>query len=60
MAEPTFAQEEYAKALVERLREEQQFSAEQYGRKVLVCQDRQEMSKLIGAMKKELEELEDS
>jgi hypothetical protein len=55
---PTFAQEGYAQALVECLREERQFSAEGYGRKVLKCQDRQEMSHLIDEMKRQLADLE--
>ena len=55
---PTFAQEEYANGLVDRLREEQQFGAEAYAHKVLNCQDRQEMSQLIDEMKRLIAELD--
>ena len=57
MTKPTFAQEEYARALVQRLRDEQQFEADKYGRDVLNCEDRQEMSRLIDEMKRRLAEL---
>ena len=56
---PTFAQEEYALALVRRLRDANLFGADTYGRKVLACIDRLEMSHLIDAMKRELAEYDD-
>jgi len=59
MSEPTFAQEEYADALVERLRNTHLLEAEAYGRKVARCQDRLEMSCLIDEMKTLLQEAEE-
>jgi len=55
MAAPTFAQEQYADALVKELRENNWFDTERYARAVLRCTDRQEMSALINEMKKILE-----
>ena len=55
---PTFAQEEYAAALVQRLRDENQLSADSYGRRIYGCKTRQEMSELISQMKQELESLD--
>jgi hypothetical protein len=54
---PTPAQEDYAEALVEQLRDEQQFEADDYARKVEDCQDRHEMSELIDEMKDLLAEI---
>ena len=53
---PTFAQEEYAESLIDRLREDGLSEAEKFARKVLSCQDRREMSSLIDSMKKRLKE----
>lgn len=57
---PTFAQEQYAEALVKRLREAQLLEAESYTRKVMRCQDRAEMSSLIDAMLAALNDLAES
>lgn len=55
---PSFAQEEYAEALVKRLRDENQWNAESYARLVMNCQDKETMSKLISVMKADLEALD--
>jgi hypothetical protein len=59
MSEPTFAQEDYAEALVERLRAAHLLEAEAYARKVERCQDRLEMSCLIDEMKTLVQEAEE-
>lgn len=58
MPKPTYAQEQYAEGLLKRLREESQFEAERYGRLVMRCEDRQQMSRLIDDMKAALEEID--
>lgn len=56
---PTFAQEDYAAALVRRLREANLFEADGYGRKVVRCESRAEMSRLIEEMKTILRDVEE-
>ncbi len=56
MSAPTFAQEEYASSLTKRMRDDNLLGAESYAKKVMRCQDRQGMSQLIAAMKRELEQ----
>ena len=53
---PTFAQEEYAKNLVERMQEEHMIGAKFRARQVMSCQNRQEMARLINKMKCDLEQ----
>ncbi len=57
---PSHRQEEYAAALVERLREQGHFQAERFARKLLVTKTIGNMSTLIGRMKKALDELKES
>ena len=54
---PTFDQEEYARALVKRLDDAGLYDdAVWYDKLVLKCQDRYEMSKLIGTMEEMLDD----
>jgi hypothetical protein len=57
LAKPTFAQEDYAAGLVEKLRDEESFKAERFAQRVYKCQDRLEMSRLIDRMKRLLVEI---
>ena len=59
MSKPSFAQEQYAQALIERLRDARLLEAESYARKVMRCQDRQAMSGLIDEMKRLVEAVEE-
>ena len=56
----TDKQEQYAAALVERLRENGHFQAERFAQKVLATKTIGNMSTLIGRMKKALEELNEA
>jgi len=60
MARPTFAQEQYAQSLVERLREEHAFGAESLATNVYQCQDIGEMSRLIDKMKRLLRQIKEA
>ena len=57
---PTYKQEQYAEALIERLREGGHFQAELFARKVLAVRTVGDMSALIDRMKKALGELKDA
>ncbi len=53
---PTYKQEEYAAALVERLREDEHWQAEIFARRVLNCNSLKLMSSVIASMLKALQE----
>lgn len=55
---PTYNQEQYAQHLVDKLRKCNNIHAERCGRKVLDCQTRVEMSKLISEMVRLVNECE--
>ena len=57
---PTDAQEQYAKSLVERLRENGHFQAERFAQKVLATKTIGNMSTLIGRMKLALQDLQEA
>lgn len=56
---PTFAQEQYAAALVEKLRAAQNIKAGHYGRALLACSDKLSMSRLIDEMKRLLDQIQE-
>lgn len=58
MKPPTYDQINYAEALVERLRQANNIATPRYAKKVMECEDRAAMSRLIDEMKSVLSELE--
>ena len=59
MTQPTFPQIEYAEALVERLRADNNIKADYYARQVYNCMERSGLSQLINEMKALLDEVEE-